>query len=93
MAPEMYKKSHRGPAADIYSLGFGRQRIWENLDGAEIMLKILGAFNCPPRAPCTTHLVPVYDYLCSQMCSLDATLRPSSDQVLSLMKQIADTQS
>lgn len=93
MAPEMYTKSCRGPAVDIYSLGclyielFGKRRIWENMDGAEIMLKVLGAFDVPPQGPSTSHLLPVYANLCSQMCSLDPTLRPTCNEVLSSMKQ------
>jgi serine/threonine protein kinase len=44
MAPEMFKKSHRGPAVDIYSLGclfielFGKQRVWPDLDQTAIMM-------------------------------------------------------
>lgn len=94
MAPEMYTRSRRGPAVDIYSLGclyielFGRQRIWENLEGPEIMLKVLGAYNVPPEAPSVTNLMPVYSDLCCQMCSLDAAVRPTSEQVLNSMKRI-----
>ena len=57
MAPEMFTKSHRGPAADIYSLGclyielFGRKRVWPNLEGPEIMMRVLGSFNNPPQVP------------------------------------------
>ena len=38
MAPETFRKSKRGPAVDIYSLGclfielFGRQHVWPDLD-------------------------------------------------------------
>ena len=97
MPPEMFKKSRRGPATDIYSLGclcielFGHKRIWENLDSAEIMLKVLGAFNIPPEAPSVSHLLPAYAVLCARMCSLDASVRPTSESVLTSVKQIYDS--
>lgn len=97
MAPEMFTKSHRGPAVDIYSLGclyielFGRKRVWHNLDVPDIMVKVLGAYNVPPQAPSTAHLVGTFSNLCSRMCTLDATLRPNSREVLVAIKQIADS--
>ena len=42
MAPEMFTKSHRGPAADIYSLGY------LYMEGPEITMRVLGSFNNPP---------------------------------------------
>lgn len=96
MAPEMFIKSRRGPAVDIYSLGclyielFGRERIWKGLDGAGIMQKVLGSFNIPPQAPSVDHLMPVYADLCTRMCSLDSTRRPKSSEVFTLLKQIAN---
>lgn len=95
MAPEMFTKSHRGPAVDIYSLGclyielFGRKRIWANMDGASIMLKVLGAFNCPPESPQVDHVKPVFHALLKNMCNLDPTLRPTSSNVFTSMKDIA----
>lgn len=88
MAPEMFTKSHRGPAVDIYSLGclyielFGKQRVWPSLDGPDIMLKVLGAYNIPPQAPDTSHLMGYYADVCSQMCKLEASSRPNSREVL-----------
>ena len=44
MAPEMFKKSHRGTPVDIYSLGclfielFAQRRVWPNLDAPDIMM-------------------------------------------------------
>ena len=67
MAPEMFKKSKRGPAVDVYSLGylfielFGRQRVWPGLDGPDIMLKVLGSYDTPPEGPETSHLPCVID--------------------------------
>ena len=96
MAPEMFTKSHRGPAADIYSLGclyielFGRKRVWPNLEGPEIMMRVLGSFNNPPRVPSTTHLTPMFGDICSKMCTLEAMSRPNSKEVLVAVKQISD---
>ena len=87
MAPEMFTKSHRGPAIDIYSLGclyielFGKRRVWPSLDGPDIMLKVLGAYNIPPQAPDTSHLEGFYADICSKMCKLDASLRLNSSEV------------
>lgn len=95
MAPEQFTKSHRGPALGIYSLGclyielFGGQRVWRQLDGPNIMLKVLGSYNTPPQQPCTSHLMEVYSDLCSRMCNLEPTLRPSSTEVLKTLKKIS----
>ena len=95
MAPEMFMKSRRGPAVDIYSLGclyielFGRKRIWANMDGPSIMRKVLGTFNCPPESPKIDHINPVFQSLIKNMCSLDATQRPRSRNVFTSMTDIA----
>jgi serine/threonine protein kinase len=66
MAPEMFRKGHRGPAVDIYSLGclfielFGGKRVWLDLDGPDIMLQILGSYNTPPKLPDMGHLKEPY---------------------------------
>lgn len=70
MAPEMFKKSHRGPAVDIYSLGclfvelFGGRRVWLDLDGPDIMMQVLGSFETPPKSPDMSHLRAPYDNIC-----------------------------
>lgn len=95
MAPEMFSPSRRGPAVDIYSLGclfielFGRRRVWHQLDGPGIMLKVLGSFNVRPQGPSTAHLCPTFALLCSQMCTLEASLRPSIHDVLTAVKKMA----
>jgi serine/threonine protein kinase len=92
MAPEMFMRSRRGPAVDVYSLGclyielFGRQRVWGQLDGPAIMQKVLGSYRSPPQGPSTNHLHPTVAGLCSQMCELNAYLRPSSNEVLHIMQ-------
>lgn len=94
MAPEMFKKSRRGPTVDIYSLGclfielFGRKRVWPGLDLAAIMVKVVGSFEDPPQKPDTTHLHPPFGDLCSKMCNLDASMRPNSREVLEMIKNI-----
>ena len=95
MAPEMFTKSRRGPAVDIYSLGclfielFGRQRVWRQLDGPGIMQKILGTYNNPPQGPSTAHLCPTFAIICSQMCALEANSRPGSREVLASLEKMA----
>lgn len=95
MAPEMFTKSRRGPAVDVYSLGclyielFGRRRVWPNLEGPEIMMRVLGSFNSPPQPPSTDHLSPMFSDVCSKMCTLDATSRLTSEQVLFAIQQIS----
>ena len=95
MAPEMFTQSRRGPAVDIYSLGclfielFGRQRIWQKLDGPAIMQKVLGSYKTPPQAPDTDHLCLTFNSLCTQMCNLNANLRPSSRDVLNAVEEMA----
>ena len=70
MAPEMFKESRRGPAADIYSLGclfielFSRKR---GLDGPRIMLKVLGSCNTPPQGLNTSHLPPMVQDICARV--------------------------
>ena len=88
MAPEMFQKSRRGAAVDIYSLGclfielFGRKRVWQGQHGPTIMMKLLGSYNTPPEGPNTSHLPPKVQDLCSSLCNLDASERPSSKDVL-----------
>lgn len=92
MAPEMFRKSHRGPAVDIYSLGclfielFGRRRVWLDLDGPDIMVQILGSFDTPPRLPDTSHLKEPFDSLCLKMCEHDPAKRPSSGEVQRMLE-------
>ena len=56
-APEMFQAHRRSTPADIYSLGyvmielFTEQHVWGDLDGSEIMAKVLGTFNEPPQQP------------------------------------------
>ena len=88
MAPEMFRKSRRGTAVDMYSLGclfielFGKQRVWPGLDGPDIMLKVLGSYGTPPQSPCISHLPPPIQDLCSKLCDLEASKRPHSGEVL-----------
>ena len=95
MAPEMFKKSRRGPAADIYSLGclfielFSRKRVWPGLDGPSIMLKVLGSYDTPPQGPSTRHLPPVIQDLCTNLTNLDPSRRPESNDVLESVLEMA----
>ena len=92
MAPEMYKETRRGPAVDVYSLGclfielFGRQRVWQDLDAPDIMLKVMFCFNVPPQMPETKHLKAPYREICAQMCQLNPQNRPTSGAVVELLK-------
>jgi len=56
MAPEMFGGGHRSTAVDIYSLGclyielFGEKWVWEGItDGIQIMQKVCGSYNNPPK--------------------------------------------
>ena len=97
MAPEMFKKSRRGPTVDIYSLGclfielFGRQRVWPGLDGPDIMMKILGSYDTPPVGPETSHLPHAIGKLCSKLTTLDPAKRPTSAAVLESIKELASS--
>ena len=94
MAPEMFKKSRRGPAVDIYSLGclyielIGRQRVWPGLDGPDIMMKVLGSYNTPTEGPSTNHLPYGIGRLCSMLTDLDPDRRPTSADVLKEIKEL-----
>lgn len=63
MAPEMFRKSHRGPAVDMYSIGclfielFGKKPVWPGLDGPDIMLKLMGSYEVPPEMPDSSYLM------------------------------------
>ena len=95
MAPEMFKESRRGPAADIYSLGclfielFSRKRVWPGLDGPGIMLKVLGSYNSPPQGPNTSHLPPMVQDLCTKLTNLEPSKRPKSNDVLEMVSELA----
>ena len=97
MAPEMFKKSRRGPAVDIYSLGclfielFGRQRVWPGLDAPDIMVKVLGSYDTPPVGPETGHLPHAIGELCSKLTNLDPAKRPTSTAVLESVKELASS--
>lgn len=97
MAPEMYKKSRRGAAVDIYSLGclyielFGKKRVWGDLDGPAIMLKVLGSYQVPPQGPIITHLPQSIGDLCSKLCDLDPSKRPNSKEIFDEIKKMAAT--
>ncbi len=53
------------------------------------MQKVLGSYNIPPQGPKTTHLSEVYADLCSQMCNLAASVRPTSHDVLLAVEQMS----
>ena len=94
MAPEMFQDARRGTEVDIYSLGclyielFGRRRLWMGLDGPGIMMKVLGSYNRPPVGPSTSHLQPSIRALCSSLCSLEASDRPRSKDVMKMISDI-----
>lgn len=94
MAPEMFKKSHRGPAVDIYSFGcllielFGKKRVWPGLDAPDIMLCVLGSYETPPKMPSIVHLRDGFRKVCLQLCKLDPSDRPTSAEVVELIKKL-----
>lgn len=73
MAPEMFRKGHRGSPADIYSLGcllielFGRRHVWPGLDGPDNMVQIMGTYDTPPQMPDTSDLEDPFKTICHQL--------------------------
>ena len=94
MAPEMFQKSRRGPAVDIYSFGcllielFGRRRVWPGLDAPDIMLRVMGSYKTPPQMPDVSHLKADFREVCAQLCQLEANNRPTSSQVIQLLMKL-----
>ena len=94
MAPEMFRTGHCGPPVDLYSLGcllielFGRRRVWPGLDRPHIMVRILGTYDTPPQMPDTSHLKSPFSTICRQLCQLDATKRPNSQEALKMLKEV-----
>ena len=94
MAPEMFHKARRGKAVDIYSLGctflelFGSRRVWPNRDATEIMMMVCGSYSKPPQMPETDHLPTAYQPICNMCCKLEASSRPTIDDVLRLIGEL-----
>ena len=94
MAPEMFHKSRRGVAVDIYSLGclylelFTKRRVWPGLDQAEIMVKVLGAYNTPPCTPDLGDLSDMKLEICNSCLQLDPTRRATIDNILALLNKL-----
>jgi serine/threonine protein kinase len=94
MAPEMFKKSHRGTPVDIFSLGclfielFGRRRVWPNLDAPDIMMRVMGSYETPPQMPDTSDIKEPYKEICHKLCQLEAAKRPKSGDVMMMLKSI-----
>ena len=69
--PEMFGATHQSTAVDVYSLGclyielFGGKWVWEGMtDGMQIMQKVCGSYNNPPKMPEVDHLDPIYGNIC-----------------------------
>ena len=96
MAPEMFHKDKRGRAADVYSLGclylelFARRRVWPGLNAAEIMMKVCGSYNTPPRMPDISDLKGVHEEICGSCLQLDQTHRPKIDEVVDMLRKLPD---
>lgn len=96
MAPEMFQKSRRGPAVDIYSFGcllielFGKSRVWPGLDAPDIMVRVMGSYNNPPQMPGTSHLRDSFKKICVHLCQLQPNARPSSAEVIELLKKLSE---
>lgn len=94
MAPEMFRKSKRGVAVDIYSLGclylelFSRHRVWPGLDATEIMLKVCGSYNNPPSMPDLSGLSNVYTTICESCLQFDPVRRPDINHVLKMLTDL-----
>ena len=87
MAPEMFKKSHRGPAVGCLFIElFGKQRMWPDLDPTAIMMKVVGSYEDPPQPPSTTHLAPPIGDFCAQLCNFDPSKHPTIQEVLPMIK-------
>ena len=94
MAPEMFKKGHRGTPVDIYLLGcpfielFGRGCVWLDLDGPHIMLKVMGSYDTPPEMPDISHLNSDYQKICFELCQLQPDKRPNIAQVVGMINSL-----
>ena len=87
-APEMFVDSKRSTPVDIYSLGcvmielFQSKRVWGDLDGLQIMAKVVGKHNVEPQSPPTTDVPDMYKTICKVCTELDTIKRPSAADIL-----------
>lgn len=94
MAPEMFKRAHRGTAVDVYSLGclfvelFGNQRIWGDLTGMEIMQKVCGSFHAAPEMSSFDHLDVTHQKICAKCCQLEPDERPKMSEVFIMVRSL-----
>ena len=95
MAPEMFGAAHRSTAVDVYSLGclyielFGGKPVWEGItDGIQIMQKVCGSYNNPPKMPRVDHLEPIYQNICKGCCELDPKKRLQIDDICKSLNDI-----
>lgn len=94
MVPEMFKKSHRGTPVDIFSLGclfielFARRRVWPNLDATDIMMRIISSYETPPQMPDTSGITQPFNEICNKLCQLEAAKRPTSGDVLVMLRSV-----
>lgn len=95
MAPEMFGEAHRSTAVDVYSLGclcielFGGKQVWEGITaGIQIMQKVCGSYNNPPKMPGVDHLAPIYQNICKGCCELDPKKRLPIDDICKSLHDI-----
>lgn len=94
MAPEMFQKSRRGSAVDIYSFGcllielFGKRRVWPGLDAPDIMVRVMGSYKTPPEMPGVSDLKADVREVCAQLCKLEPKNRPTISEVIQLLMNL-----
>ena len=95
MASEMFGAAHRSMAVDVYSLDclyielFGGKRVWEGImDRMQIMYKVCGSYNNPPKMPEVDHLDPIYGKICKGCCQLDPKKRLQIDDICKSLNDI-----
>ena len=94
MAPEMFKKARRGVAVDIFSLGclylelFCRRRVWPGLNSTEIMMKVCGSYDTPPRMTDLGDLAVEYREICGSCLQLEQLHRPTINEVVDMLRKL-----
>ena len=93
IVPEMFQKSHRGPAVEVYPFGcllelLGKTRVWPGLDASDIMLCVMGSYSNPPQMPNAINLNDAFMKVCTRLCQLEASARPTSAEVIQLLMNL-----
>ena len=87
-APEMFVDCKRSTPVDIYSFGcviiemHQNERVWGDLDGYQIMGKVLGSFQAQPESPPVQNVSEQHRQICKDCTAYDPSKRPSASQLV-----------